>query len=218
MIAVRRARVRRMHVILKRLFPTHAIELNYTTPWELMVAVQLSAQCTDKRVNEVTATLFKKYHSLIDYVNAKPRVFERDICQCGFYRNKTKNILAAATRLYEAYDGQVPSTMEELLTLPGIARKSANVILANLFDFNEGIAVDTHIRRFAIRFDLSSYKDPIRIERDLMDIVPKKDWWDFHHRLVLYGRYYCKANRHDCTTHPLTKVYPDATSRWPKAR
>lgn len=214
----RKTRVQKMHRELRKLFPVHRIELNYTTPWELMVAVQLSAQCTDKRVNEVTAKLFKKYPTLEDYVGAKQAVFERDIFSCGFYRNKTKNILAAARIVATRYEGHIPETMEELLTLPGVARKTANVILANLYGQSAGIAVDTHIRRFAIRFNLSDFRDPVRIERDLMEIVPKKDWWDFHHRLVLYGRYQCPARPHDCANHPLTAIYPKAASIWPTSR
>jgi endonuclease-3 len=207
-----------MNRVLTKLFPTHRIELNYTTPFELMVAVQLSAQCTDKRVNKVTEKLFKKYPTLEHYVRARPAVFERDIFACGFYRNKTKNILSTAQHIKKEFDGNVPRTMAELLTLPGVARKTANVILANLYGKAEGIAVDTHIRRFAIRFDLSDYTDPVRIERDLMEIVPKKEWWDFHHRLVLYGRYHCTARKHECTHHPLTHIYKDAAKKWPRSK
>ncbi len=207
-----------MHRLLKKLFPEHRIELNYGTPWELMVAVQLSAQCTDKRVNEVTAKLFKKYPTLDSYVRAKRAVFERDIHACGFFRNKTKNILGAAKIIGAKYHGEIPDTMKELLLLPGVARKTANVILANLHNKSEGIAVDTHIRRFAIRFDLSDHTDPVRIERDLMEVVPKKDWWDFHHRLVLYGRYVCPARKHDCREHPLTLIYPTAATKWPRSK
>lgn len=216
--AERTLRVKKMHAVLRKLFPVHRIELEYTTSWELMVAVQLSAQCTDKRVNQVTKKLFKKYSTLEEYVGAKQREFERDIFACGFYRNKTKNILSAAKIVYEEYGGTVPDSMEALLKLPGVARKTANVILANLYGKSEGIAVDTHIRRFAIRFDLSDHRDPVRIERDLMQIVPRKDWWDFHHRLVLYGRYVCPARRHECTLHPATKLYPKAVTLWPKAK
>lgn len=214
----RRKRVTRMHHALKKLFPTHWIELNYTTPWELMVAVQLSAQCTDKRVNLVTKDLFIKYPTLAHYVRAKQEKFEQDIKPCGFYRNKAKNILAAAKLVEAEFKGVIPRTMEGLLRLPGVARKTANVVAANLYGEAHGVAVDTHIRRFAIRFDLSDFKDPIRIERDLMEIVPKKDWWDFHHRLVLYGRYQCPARKHDCKNHPLTKIYPEAVNRWPKSK
>jgi endonuclease III len=217
-IMERKERVVRMHRVLKKLFPQHTIELNYTTPWELMVAVQLSAQCTDKRVNSVTKDLFRKYKTLDAYVRARRSDFEQDIKPCGFYRNKAKHILAAAKMIKEEFGGVVPHTMEDLLRIPGVARKTANVVASNLYGEMHGIAVDTHIRRFAIRFDLSDFKDPVRIERDLMEIVPRKEWWDFHHRLVLYGRYYCPARRHDCILHPLTKLYLDAAKVWPLSK
>lgn len=207
-----------MHRILRTLFPVHRIELEYTNPWELMVAVQLSAQCTDKRVNQVTKTLFKKYPKFSDYLTADVRAFAQDIKPCGFYRNKAKNILGAARYIAEHHQGAIPETIAELLPIPGVARKTANVLIANLYHKNEGIAVDTHIRRFAIRFDLSDFKDPVRIEKDLMEIVPRKEWWDFHHRLVLYGRYICPARRHECGDHPLTRVYPEAATHWPKSK
>ncbi len=216
--ATRSKRVMRMHRVLKKLFPKHRIELDYTTPWELMVAVQLSAQCTDKRVNLVTKDLFKKYPTFAHYLRAKQTQFEQDIKPCGFYRNKARNILGAAKIIEGEFEGVIPRTMDELLRLPGVARKTANVVAANLYGEAHGVAVDTHIRRFAIRFDLSDFKDPVRIERDLMEIVPKKDWWDFHHRLVLYGRYHCPARKHDCKNHPLTKICPEAMNRWPTSK
>ncbi len=213
----RTLRVRAMNRILKRLYPEALIALNFSNPWELMVAVQLSAQCTDKRVNVVTEKLFKKYPTLDDYVKAKPREFEKDIFTCGFYKNKTKNILAAAKIVARDFGAEIPRTMPELLALPGVARKTANVVLSNLYETAEGIAVDTHVRRFAIRFDLSDFTDPVRIERDLMEIMPKSEWWMFNHRLVHYGRDICPARAHDCEAHPLTKVYPKAAMLWPKA-
>jgi endonuclease III len=213
----RTERVRRMNAILRQLYPVAQIELNYQTPFELMVAVQLSAQCTDARVNQVTATLFKKYPTLHDYLQATPAEFERDIFACGFYRNKTKNILACARVIHETCNGEVPRTMDTLLALPGVARKTANVVLSCLYGVSEGIAVDTHVRRFAIRFDLSDYRDPVRIERDLMEIMPRREWWAFNHRLVHYGRYVCKARKHDCSAHPLTLVYKKAVFLWPRS-
>jgi len=214
----RKVRVQKMHRVLKKLFPAHRIELNYTTPWELMVAVQLSAQCTDKRVNEVTKKLFKKYPTFEHYLRAKQAIFEKDIYVCGFYRNKAINILGAARMLRAQYGDTIPRTIPELIRIPGVARKTANVVLTNVHGLSEGIAVDTHIRRFAIRFDISIFKDPVRIERDLMQIVPQKDWWDFHHRLVLYGRYHCPARQHACEHHPLTIIYPKAAKNWPKSK
>ncbi len=207
-----------MNRVLRRLYPDPRIALRYGNPWELLVAVQLSAQCTDKRVNEITDKLFVKYPTLASYVAADRAEFERDIFSCGFYRSKAKNILAAARLVQDRFGGAVPTTMDELLTLPGVARKTANVVISNLLQTAEGVAVDTHVRRFAIRFDLSDYRDPVRIERDLMEIMPATEWWGFNHRLVHYGRDTCPARPHDCREHPLTKVYPQAASVWPKAR
>lgn len=207
-----------MNAILRRLYPNARIALNFSNDWELMVAIQLSAQCTDERVNLVTKNLFEKYPKLDDYVEVSKSKFEKDIHSCGFYRNKTKNILAAAKVIKEKYGGKIPSAMNELLAMPGVARKTANVVLANVHGIAEGIAVDTHVRRFAIRFDLSDYRDPVRIEKDLMDIMPKQDWRMFNHRLVHYGRDTCSARKHDCLKHPLTRTYPRAADIWPKAR
>lgn len=217
-LEARKKRIQKMGKILKQLYPDPRIALNYGNGWELMVAVQLSAQCTDARVNLVTAKLFKKYRTIEDYANASQQEMEKDVFQCGFYRNKAKNIRAAARMLLDEFGGEIPKTMEALVRIPGVARKTANVVLSNLYQVHEGIAVDTHVRRFAIRFDLSDYRDPVRIERDLMQIVPAKDWWGFNHRLVQYGRDYCPARKHDCAGHPLTKVYPEAAAIWPKAR
>ena len=142
---------------------------------------------------------------------------EKDVFSCGFYRMKAKNIIAAAKMVLTTFDGEIPKTIEECITIPGVARKTANVVLATLYGIQEGIAVDTHIRRFVIRFDLSDYTDPKRIEKDLMEIVPKPLWWSFTHKLVHYGRHTCKALKHDCTLHPLTTVYPKANEIWPKS-
>ncbi len=211
-----------MAASLKRLFPDAKIALHYKTDWELLVAVELSAQCTDIMVNKVTEKLFKKYKTLNDYVRASQsergiRAFEEDIRQTGFYRNKTKNILAAARMMEEKYNGLVPKTMEEMLAIPGVARKTANVVLKEWHGIVLGIAVDTHVRRFVTRFALSDYLDPTRIERDLMQILPRKEWGMFTHRLIHYGREVCPALRHECRDHPLTKLYPPAALRWPKS-
>lgn len=206
-----------MNAILRKLYPDPRIALNYSNTWELLVAVVLSAQCTDKRVNIVTEKLFKKYPRIEDYATATQAAMEKDVYQCGFYRNKAKNIRNAARAVLEHFNGEVPKTMEELVTIPGVARKTANVILSNAFQVHAGIAVDTHVRRFAIRFDLSDHRDPVRIERDLMEIMPESEWWGFNHRLVHYGRDHCPARKHDCAAHPLTQVYPEANSSWPAA-
>jgi endonuclease III len=214
----RRKRVAQMNVILKKLYRSPRIALNYTNGWELLVAVQLSAQCTDERVNQVTERLFKKYPTTRAYASAPQKDMERAIYACGFYRNKAKNIRASAKKLLKEHSGRIPNSMEELLKLPGVARKTANVVLSNLYGIHDGIAVDTHVRRFAIKFDLTDHKDPVRIERDLMKIMPKREWWGFNHRLVHYGRDHCPARTHECSEHPLTKIYPKAAQIWPKAR
>jgi len=214
----RTQRVKKMNIILRRLYPNPKIALNYSNLWELLVAVQLSAQCTDERVNKVTARLFKKYKTIDAYAKASQCDMEQDVYQCGFYRNKAKNIRGAASMIMEKYNKNIPDTMDELLLIPGVARKTANVVLSNGFQKYEGIAVDTHVRRFAIRFDLTDFKDPVRIEQDLMKIMLQKEWWGFNHRLVHYGRDVCPARKHDCLKHPLTKSYLKANTIWPKSR
>ena len=192
----RKRKAAKIITALKKLFSKAKIALNYGNNWELLVAVQLSAQCTDKKVNEVTPALFKKYKKLDDYVNADPHEFEEDIHSTGFYRNKTKNILAAAKTVKEKFRGKIPKTMAEMVTIPGIGRKSANVILGNAHGVVEGIAVDTHVRRLAKKLGLTHHNDPVKIERDLMAVIPKKDWFRFTYMLIDYGRKYCPARPH----------------------
>jgi endonuclease-3 len=213
----RQARIKKMYAVLLKLYPSASIELNYITDFECFVAVLLSAQCTDARVNQVTKSLFQKYKTVGDYARAKQSQMEKDVFSCGFYRNKAKNIIAAAKMVEKEFGGELPKDIDEFIKLPGAARKTANVVLASLYGVTSGVAVDTHIRRFVIRFDLSDYTDPRRIEKDLMEIMPKDYWWHFTHRLVHYGRHVCKAHKHDCTEHPLTKLYPAANHIWPKA-
>jgi endonuclease-3 len=212
----RKKRAKKISLVLKKLFPHAKIALNYKNNWELLVAVILSAQCTDKKVNEVTEKLFKKYKKLDDYIYANPKEFEEDIKPTGFYKNKAKNILRAAKIIKEKFNGQIPKTMEEMLTLPGVARKTANVVLGNAYGIVEGIAVDTHVRRLAIKLDLTDHKDPVKIEKDLMEIFPKKEWFPITYRLIEYGRKICPARVHNCQNHPLTKIYPPAANIWPK--
>ncbi len=188
--------------ILKKLFPKAKIALRFSNNWQLLVAVELSAQCTDKKVNEVTEKLFKKYRKLNDYVRANPRVFEKDIRQTGFFRAKTKNILAAASMVQKEYHGKVPRTMAEILRIPGVARKTANVVLGNAYHVVEGIAVDTHVMRLSQKLGLTSHADPVKIERDLMELLPREEWFPFTYRLIEYGRTYCPARPHDCSKHP----------------
>ena len=215
-IAERKKRAGKIVKKLEELFPDAKIVLKYSNTWELLVAVRLSAQCTDKKVNEVTEKLFKKYRILEDYVKADLKEFEQDVKPTGFYRAKAKSILQAANIVKEKFGGKVPDTMEELLTLPGIARKSANVILGNAFGKVEGIAVDTHVMRLSQKLGLTSHKDPVKIEQDLMKLLPKKDWFFFTYGMIEYGRHICPKRRHkDCASHPLTKIYPSASNIWP---
>ena len=195
-------------VKLKKLFPKAGMVLKYRNNWELMVAVQLSAQCTDKKVNEVTEKLFKKYKTLKSYIEAKPQVFEKDIYQTGFYRNKTKNILAAAKMVKEKFGNKIPRTMGEILTLPGVARKTANIVLGNAYGIVEGIAVDTHVMRLSHVLGLSDEKTPEKIERDLMQIIPQKEWFKATYLLIEYGRKYCPAKKHDHNHEPLATFSP----------
>lgn len=195
---------------LKKLFPNTKIALNYGNNWELLVAVILSAQCTDKKVNEVTAKLFNKYKTLEDYVNASASLrtiseFENNVRPTGFYRNKTRNILSAAKLIKEKYNDELPKTMEEILKVPGVARKTANVVLGNAYGVVEGIAVDTHVIRLSNLWGLTRHKDPVKIERDLMAIVPKKDWFNFTYLVIDYGRKYCTARVKDHSSCPLSK-------------
>ena len=215
---IRRTRVAKLIRALKKLYPNAGMALRYGSDWELLVAVMLSAQCTDKKVNEVTARLFKKYRTLDEYVRASHRTFERDIHSTGFYRNKAKNILAAARMVRDEFGGKVPKTMAEVLRIPGVARKTANVVLGNAHGVVDGIAVDTHVRRFALKFNLSDHRDPVRIERDLMRIVPKRDWFHFTYLVIEYGRNMCPGRVHHCVEHPLSKIYPPAAKHFPRAR
>ncbi len=192
---------------LKKLFPNAKIVLKYGNNWELLVAVVLSAQCTDKKVNEVTEKLFKKYRKLDDYVKADPREFEKDIKPTGFYRAKARNILRAARVVKEKFGGKLPKTMAEMITIPGIGRKSANVILGNAYGVVEGIAVDTHVKRLSKQLGLTAHTDPVKIERDLMVIIPKKNWFEATYLLIDFGRGFCKARPHTHSQHPLAEFY-----------
>ena len=213
----RKVRVRKLLRILKRLFPRAKMELEYSNNWELLVAVILSAQCTDKMVNRVTKKLFRKYKTLDAYVHADSKEFEKDIHATGFFRAKTRNILAAARVLQEDFNGEIPRTLSELVRIPGVGRKTANVVLGNAYGIVEGIAVDTHVKRFALRFALTDHKDPKHIEQDLMEIVPKKDWFIFTYLAIEYGRHIAPARKYDTSEDPLIKVYPQAAVGWTKS-
>lgn len=182
---------------LKREYLAPKISLNYSTPFELLVATILSAQTTDVHVNKVTERLFKKYRTVKDFADTPLETLQQDISSINFYRNKAKSIHASAKAIIERFSSRVPRKMEELTTLPGVARKTANIILSNAFGINEGIAVDTHVKRLSQRLGLSKNSDPVKIENDLMGVVPQKEWGDFAHLLILHGRKVCKAKNPD---------------------
>lgn len=211
-----RQRAEKIGAELERLFPDAHIALNYTNVWELLVAVILSAQCTDVRVNIVTEKLFKKYPKFEDYLQVDLNEFTKDISSINFFNNKAKNILATAKIIHEKFSDRVPDSMSELLALPGVARKTANVILGTFYKKPEGIVVDTHVMRFAQKFGLSQQKDPVKIEQDLMQLFPKHRWVKISYQLINYGREICTARPHECERHPLTIIYPFASKIWPK--
>ncbi|PIR13198.1 endonuclease III [Candidatus Falkowbacteria bacterium CG11_big_fil_rev_8_21_14_0_20_39_10] len=188
---------------LKKLYPSIRPSLNSSNTFEFLVAVILSAQCTDARVNSVTKDLFRKYRTVEDYVNAPIGEFEQDIRSTGFYRNKAKNILATAKIIHEKYDDTVPKTMNEMLELPGVARKTANVVLGYKYGVVEGVAVDTHVRRLSKLYGLTNEQNPNKIEKDLMKSLPKEEWLQFTMRIVEYGRQYCPAKKHDHKNCPI---------------
>jgi endonuclease-3 len=214
----RALRARSIVEYLKKAYPQPKSELTYTTPFQFVVAVMLSAQCTDKKVNAVTDTLFKKYKTVDDFADADLATFTKEISSLTFFQNKAKNVIAAAQLLRNEFNGEVPRTEAELIRLPGVAYKTAHVVLGELYELWEGIPTDTHVRRFALRFDLTDNTDLTKISKDLEQLVPKDDWKYVNNGLVLYGRYVCNAIPHPCDDHPLTKLWPPAASRWPKAK
>lgn len=208
--ADRKRRTRSIITRLKREFPDAACALDHANPLELLVATILSAQSTDARVNIVTPALFAKYKSAADYAAADPDVFQGEIHSTGFFRNKTKSILGMAQALEERHDGQVPDTMEALVALPGVGRKTANVVLGNAFGKNEGVVVDTHVGRISGLLKLTKQTDPVKIERDLMELVPRKDWTIFSHLLILHGRKTCIARRPRCESCRINDLCPSS--------
>ena len=195
---------------LKRAYPGAKCSLNHSNPFELLVATILSAQCTDERVNIVTADLFRKYKKPEDYLKVSPRELEKDIQSTGFFRNKTKSIQGTSKMLTEEFGGQVPHTMDEMLELPGVARKTANVVLGNAFGVKAGVVVDTHVTRLSHRLALTQQKTAEKIEQDLIEIVPKKDWVIFPHLLIWHGRKICKARNPLCAECPIEKLCPSS--------
>lgn len=216
--AERAARAKKILAYLKRVYPTPESELTHTTPFQFVVAVILSAQCTDKAVNKLTETLFTTYKTPKEFAEADPAIFTKEISSIPFFRNKAKAIIGAAKMVQEKFNGEVPRTETELVELPGVGYKTAHVVLGELYGIWEGIATDTHVKRFAKRFDLTDQDDLTKISKDLEALIPKKDWKYVNNGLVLYGRYVCPARPHECVDHPLTKIWPPAALRWPKAK
>jgi endonuclease-3 len=204
-------RVKQIVRLLKRAYPDAKCSLNHSNAFELLIATILSAQCTDERVNIVTADLFRKYRQPADYLKVSPKELQKDIRTTGFFRNKTKSIQGTAKVLTESYGGEVPDTMEELLDLPGVARKTANVVLGNAFGVKSGIVVDTHVTRLSHRLGLTEQKTAEKIERDLVELVPKKDWVIFSHLLIYHGRRVCKARNPACAECLVEKLCPSSS-------
>ncbi len=196
--AERQARVRKILEILDKMYPGATCALHHSTAWELLVATILSAQCTDKRVNEVTPGLFRKYPTIQDFANVNQAELAQDIRSTGFFNNKSKSVIGAARKILTDFGGQVPRTIEELLTVPGAARKTANVVLGTAFGIASGIVVDTHVQRVSRRLDLTKHTDAVKIEKDLMKIIPKEKWILFSHQLILHGRALCVARNPRC--------------------
>ncbi len=208
--AVKKQRALEILVRLKTLYPNAPCTLNYETPVQLLVATILSAQCTDERVNLVTPELFRRFPDAAALAKAEIEELEVLIRSTGFFRNKAKNIQGAAALLMQEFNGQVPASMEQLLRLPGVARKTANVVLAHGYNINAGVTVDTHVKRLCDRLGLTEYTDPIRIERDLMRLLPQPDWENWSIRLVYYGREVCKARSPRCDECILADLCPSA--------
>ena len=204
--AERKTRLQRIFKALDVLYPQATCALNHHSPWELLVATILSAQCTDKRVNEVTPGLFAKYPTVEDLANATQVELANDIRSTGFFNNKAKSLVGAARRILTEFRGEVPKTMEELLTVPGAARKTANVVLGTAYGIPSGVVVDTHVQRISRRLDLTKNDDPVKIEQDLMKSVPRDRWILFSHQVIHFGRNICVARKPRCPECPLDPV------------
>ncbi len=213
----RKARTEQIIKLLKRAHPDAHCALNHANAFELLVATILSAQCTDERVNIVTADLFRKYRQPADYLKVPATELQQDIRTTGFFRNKTKSIQGACKVLIEEFGGQVPQTMEELLRVPGAARKTANVVLGVAFGIAAGIVVDTHVSRLSQRLRLTRQKDPVKIEQDLVALMPRKDWILFSHLLIFHGRRVCKARTPLCEECTVEKLCPSSMLKTGKA-
>lgn len=203
-------RIEEIIKILKAAYPNPKTALKYKTPFQLLVSTILSAQCTDKRVNTITPSLFDKYPAIKDFADVKQKELEKDIYSTGFYKNKAKSIIGASQSIIEKFNGKVPDNMKELTTLPGVARKTANVVLSSAFKKAEGIAVDTHVKRLSQRLHFSEEETAEKIEKDLMRIIPKKDWLRISYLLINHGRKICIARKPLCPQCPIKKLCPSA--------
>jgi len=210
MATKKQERATEINARLKRMYPKAKCSLDYTTPFELLIATILSAQSTDVRVNIVTKSLFRKYPGPAAFANASQVEMERDVKQTGFFRNKAKAVIACSTAIVERHGGEVPRTMEELTALPGVGRKTANVVLGNAFGLNVGVVVDTHVARVSGRLALTAHGEPEKIEQDLMKLIPQKEWTVFSHRLIYHGRQICAARKPKCAECDLNDVCPSA--------
>jgi endonuclease-3 len=206
----RRSRVEAILPILKKTYPDAKCSLDYKTPLQLIVATILSAQCTDDRVNIVTKDLFKKYRTAADYARVPQEELEKDIQSTGFYRNKAKSLRGMAKSIVDEHGGNVPDTMEQLTELPGVGRKTANVVLGNAFNKNVGIVVDTHVTRLSQRLGLTKHTDAVKIEQDLIPLVPQHDWTLWSHLLIHHGRRTCTARKPNCEQCPILKFCPSS--------
>ena len=201
--ADRKARLQRILGELDKLFPNATCALHHKNSWQLLVATILSAQCTDERVNKVTPDLFKKYPTMQDFANASQDELAQDIRSTGFFNNKARSVIGAARKILGDYGGRVPETMDDLLTVPGAARKTANVVLGTAYGIPSGVVVDTHVQRISQRLDLTKNEDPVKIEQDLMKIVPQDRWILFSHQIIHFGRQICIARKPRCASCPL---------------
>lgn len=202
---------------LKKLYPKVYSEMHYTTPMQFLACVIMSAQFTDAGVNRLTKTLWKKYKTVDDFASVTPEIFAKDIRSVSYFNSKAKYIVQSARIIRDEYSGIIPRDKKALVRLPGVGSKTANVVLGELYDIWDGIPVDTHVKRYVRKFDICRTTNADRIERELCALIPKHDWKYVNNGMVLYGRYVCPARKHDCTEHPLTKLYPKAADKWPRA-
>lgn len=204
--AERKARLETILGHLDAMYPNVTCELHHENAWQLLVATILSAQCTDKRVNMVTPGLFRKYPTVQDFAAVSPEELGQDIKSTGFFNNKAKSVIGAAKRVLSEFGGEVPRTMEEMLTIPGAARKTANVVLGTVYGIASGVVVDTHVQRIARRLDLTKEEDPVKIERDLVELLPQERWIQFSHQMIHHGRRICAARNPKCGECPISPV------------